>query len=126
MYAGYRLKINGNEFPNHYMERGSWSCKPNKRLIRSWYDANGTLHEDYHESEKVEISFKVRESNLADHEAIVPFFAEHANVAIEYWDDEACAYKEGTCKIDHITWQHSNALTSEVLYKAAQVSIMLY
>ena len=126
MYAEYRLKINGTVFPNLYMERGSWSCKPNKRLVRSWYDANGTLHEDYHESEKAEISFKVRASNLADHKAIVPFFAEHENVAIEYWDDEACVYKEGIGKIDHITWQHSNALTTEIWYKAAQVNIMLY
>lgn len=125
-YAGYRLKINGTVFPNHYMQRGSWSCLPHKRLVRSWYDANGTLHEDYHEANQVEISFKIRESNLEDHEKIVPFFTQHENVLVDYWDDEACVYKRASCKISHISWLHTNAIHSDVLYRAAQVYITSY
>lgn len=122
-YEGYRLKINGVIFPNTYMVKGSWKCLPNKRrLVNSYYTADGKRHEIFSPVTKVDIRFSIRESNMDDHVKIAAFFTEKENVQVTFWNDTTCVYETRTCKISDISWA-STALGSTLLYHAASVVI---
>lgn len=122
-YEGYRLKINDVIFPNTFMAKGTWKCKPGKRReLDSYYTADGKRHIIYHHASKLEIGFNIREHNLADHEQIAPFFRELEKVSITAWDDTACEYVTKVCAIGDVTWA-SSAVGDDLIYKPTAVVI---
>lgn len=122
-YEGYRLKINDVIFPNTFMAKDTWKCIPDKRrTLDSYYTADGKRHRIYSPATKLEISFNIREHNLADHEQIISFFQKQEDVPVTAWDDKACEYVTRVCAIDDITWA-SKATGNDLLYKAVTVSI---
>ncbi|MBQ0114114.1 MAG: hypothetical protein KBT03_13375 [Bacteroidales bacterium] len=125
-YLGYRVKIKSNSIPNHYISRGTWNAKTFQRLVNSWTDANGTVHENYFPTMKTEISFEIREHNLEEHREIVQYFADKKDVYITFWNDDSCEYDSFVGKIEDINWQHSNALSDDILYKSASILITEY
>lgn len=125
-YLGYRLKIKSNSVPNHFMSRGSWSVKTFQRLINSWTDANGKVHENYYPDLKTEISFELKEHNLTEHRELVQYFADKKEVYITFWNDDKCEYDSFIGKISDIEWQHSNALSDDIQYKPVKIKITEY
>lgn len=125
-YLGYRLKIKSNSIPNHFISRGTWSARTFQRMVNSWTDANGTVHENYFPDFKTEIEFELREHNLEEHEELVQYFRDRKEVYITFWNDDSCKYDSFVGKIEDIQWQHSNALNNDILYKSAKVIITEY
>ena len=126
-YKGYRLKIDGVVFPNHYMKKGTWKALPETRLlVNSFYDSIGTLHEDYHTNKKADIAFSIKQHNISDHEVLAAFFNNKENVQIEFWNDNTSSYQSAVCKIEDFYWQHENATQDDIFYKEAKVSIVEY
>lgn len=122
-YKGYRLRINHKTFPNTYMAKDSWKCLTNKRrLLDSYFTADGKRHEIFSPATKLEINFNIREHFLADHEEIAKFFLDKDKVPITFWNDTTCEYETRVCKISDITWA-SNAQGNDLFYKAASVVI---
>ncbi len=125
-YEGYRIKINGNIFPNVSMQRGSWSCSSSPRLCESYTDARGIKHDIFYPIAKTEISFVVKEHNQTEHAELASFFSSRANVSVEYWDDNSGEYKNGTFGIKDFAWSHSNAGQSFIDYGATQITFEEY
>lgn len=125
-YLGYRLKIKSNSIPNHFMSRGSWSVKTFQRLINSWTDANGKVHENYYPDVKTEINFELREHNLIEHEELAQYFADKKEVFITFWNDDTCDYATFVGKIADINWQHTNALNNDINYRPTKIVITEY
>ena len=122
-YEGYRLKINGVIFPNTSMTKDSWKCLTDKRrLLASYYTADGKRHEIFSPATKLEINFTVRDHFLADHEEIAKFFLVKNKVPITFWNDNTCEYETRVCKINDMTWV-TNALGNDLFYKAIPVVI---
>ena len=122
-YEGYRLKINDVIFPNTFMAKDTWKCLPEKRRsLDDYYTADGKRHRLYSPATKLEISFNIREHNLADHEQIVAFFQAQEDVSITAWNDKACEYVTRVCSIEDITWA-SIAVGNDLRYKATSVAI---
>ena len=125
-YDGYRLKINGVTVPNTIMTRGSWNASNKQRLIRSFTDANGTLHESYYPHKKVEITFSLREHSVEEHDSFITYFSDHSHVAIEYWDDDSATYMTFDGKISDIEWSHNTAYNDEIRYNPTDIEIVEY
>ena len=125
-YLGYRLKINGVVVPDVIMQRGSWSAKLERRLISSWTDAGGKLHESYYPDKKVSIKFSLREHNIVDHESYITYFTNKDHVAIVAWIDDTATYETVDCKINDIEWTHRVATNNDIWYNPADIEIMEY
>ena len=122
-YEGYRLKINDVIFHNVYMAKDSWQCNPNKRrILKSYYTADGKKHDIFSSESKADIRFSIRECNMEDHAKIASFFDEKENVSITFWNDQKCIYETRICNISDIDWA-SSAIGNELFYKAASVVI---
>ena len=125
-YNGYRLKINGVIVPNVIMSRGTWSASNKKRLVSSWTDANGVLHEYYYDKKQANISFTLREHTVEEHDSFITYFTDHTHVAVEYWDDDTAGYLTFDGKIEDIDWSHNIALENEIRYNPTEISILEY
>lgn len=121
-YAGYRIKINNTIFPNHDMQKGSYSITRNPRVARSWTDVTGITHEVYYPTDKTIISFAIREHNPTDHAALAALFSTRADVTVYYWDDNADDYRTGTFKINDIKWKHRTVEATGAFYDATTVT----
>lgn len=125
-YKGYRVKIEGVEIPNMLIAAGSYSFNKTPRVAHSWNDGFGVSHKDFHRTDKANIAFSIRERNLQEQESIKGIFQKQKKVAVEYWDDYECEYKEGVFEMASATISHKNALNNEILYKATQIRLGEY
>lgn len=126
MYQGWRLKINGVEFPNTYMSRGSYRCIEERRVIEIWRDANSVTHEVYAEKSKCIISFNIKEHDSQEHSAIMLFLTEKDNVLVTYYSDREDRYKEMNCKIGDLQFSHKNAVGNRIDYAETAVTLTEY
>lgn len=125
-YSGYRVKIGNTIINNNMIAPGTFSYKKEKRLIRTWTDANGVEHFDYFSTPKVSISFSVRERNLIDHESICSIFVIQENLAVTYWDDYTCTYLTGTFHMKEPSITHKKGYGADIQYNATQISLEEY
>lgn len=109
-YNGYRLIINGITIYNSLISKGTYQAVPQKRIAASWEDANLISHEEVLSNHKMDISFALRERTLDEQDSIKGIFATRENVPVTYWDDETCAYKTGTFKMDASKFSHRNTI----------------
>ena len=65
-YEGYRIKINEVVIANDMIAKGSYSFKRACRVLDSYYDAAGVLHEEMSPHQSVAISFTIRERNAEE------------------------------------------------------------
>lgn len=126
MYEGYRVKINNTEVSNLLIASGTYSFKKERRLVRSWTDANGIAHHDYYAKPKVTIKFSIRERNLKEQKSICGIFAEQENLTVKYWDDYACEYKTGTFQMNEPQIKHKKGLKDEILYTSTEILLEEY
>lgn len=122
-YAGYRLKIDGDVFPNEYISRGSYSISNSPRVCDTYVDSLGISHNIYYPSSKAVITFAIKEHSTEEHPTLDAFFSVRDNVEIEYYDDNTDSYVEGIFTIKDFTWRHANALTSNVDYNSTQITL---
>lgn len=126
MYEGYRVKINGTNVSNMLIASGTYSFKKERRLVRSWTDANGVDHFDYYDKPKVTIKFSIRERNLEEHQSICGIFAAQENLSVKYWDDYTCEYKTGTFQMNEPQIKHKKGLNDEILYTSTEILLEEY
>jgi hypothetical protein len=125
-YEGYRIKVNGNVIPNALIAKGSYKFKKISRVIASYYDAAGYLHEEKSPRERTSITFAIRERNRAEHESIIGAFLKRENVVVVYWDEESGIYREAICKIGDIDISHLNTIGGDINYAEMPISIEEY
>lgn len=125
-YEGYRIKINGYIFPNGNMARGSWNKSTEPRLCESYTDILGINHDVYYPTDKTTIGFTIRPHKEEEHPSIASYFAERANVEVEYYDEDTQTYKTGNFKINKFSWAHDNAGERFIDYAETAVTFEEY
>lgn len=125
-YEGYRIKVNGNVISNDLIAKGSYKFKKISRVIASYYDAAGYLHEEKSPRERVSVAFTIRERNRAEHESIIRAFSKKENAVVQYWDEESGIYKEAICKIGDIDISHLNTIGGDISYAGMSITIEEY
>lgn len=126
MYEGYRVKINDVEVPNTMIAAGTYSFVKEKRLVRSWVDANGLQHFDYYENTKAKIQFAIRERNLEEQQSITGLFQTFENLTVKYWDDYSCVYRTGLFKLKEPSISHRKAPDNDIWYQATSFVLEEY
>lgn len=125
-YAGYRIKINGEIFPNIYMARGSYNMTKNPRLCESYVDALGVSHDVFYPTAKAIINFSIKPHSTDEHHLLREYFNERENVSVEYFDDNSETYLTGTFKVKNFTWKDDNATSGSVDYSATDIQLEEY
>lgn len=121
-YAGYRIKIDGTIFPNTDIAKGSYSLSKSKRVSKSWEDLTGITHKTYFPTEKTTITFSIREHTAADHQTLASFFTS-SSVTVQYWNDNANDYYEGTFEVEPFTWKHNTVESGGAFYGKTQITL---
>lgn len=121
-YSGYRIKIDGTIFSNTDIAKGSYSLSKSKRVSKSWEDLTGIQHETYFPAERATITFSVREHSALDHQTLAAFF-NSSSVTVQYWDDNANDYYEGTFKVEPFTWKHLTVESNGAFYGKTQITL---
>jgi hypothetical protein len=124
-YKGYRVKLGNTTIPELLIAKGSYSYENEKRLIRTWQDANGKYHDDYFKNPKAKITFSIRARNQEDHESIKDIFMNQNNLTVEYFDDYSCTYKTGTFKMKAPKIQHRFA-SGVLFYEPTNIELEEY
>lgn len=125
-YEGYRVKVNDTVISNDLISKGSYKFKRISRVLASYYDAAGTLHEEKSPHKRATISFSIRERSRSEHESIIQAFSVRDNAPVVYWDDETGVYKEALCKINDLDVAHYNTVGGDIRYAAMQITIEEY
>lgn len=125
-YEGYRIKVNGKVISNNLIAKGSYKFKKISRVLASYYDAAGYLHEEKSPRERVSINFTIRERNRAEHESIIGAFLKRENAVVVYWDEGSGTYKETLCKIGDINISHLNTIGGSINYAGMPIAIEEY
>lgn len=121
MFNGYRLKIEGIEFNDSYVAKGTYSCVNQKRVIETWKDANEVEHEVTAPIKKAVISFDIREHNSIEHANIIPFFQKEDDITIEYYNDLTDEYLTGNFRRSNVQFSHLNLTRENIDYSSASV-----
>jgi hypothetical protein len=121
-YSGYRIKIDGTIFPNNDMAKGSYSFSKSPRVSKSWEDLKGITHKTYYPDDKTVISFSIREHLATDHGTFANFFSSRS-VTVQYWDDNANDYDEGTFDIESFEWGHITVKEDGAFYGATKITL---
>ena len=125
-YEGYRVKVNNTVISNDLITKGSYKFKRISRILASYYDAAGLLHEEKSPHKRAVISFSIRERSRTEHASIMKAFAVRDNASVMYWDDEAGSYKEACCKINDLEISHFNTIGGDIRYAGMQITIEEY
>lgn len=125
-YEGYRIKVNGSVISNDLIAKGSYKFKRISRVIASYYDAAGYLHEEKSQRTRASISFTIRERSRVEHESIINAFLKRENAVVAYWDEESGVYKETICKIGDIEISHLNTIGGDISYAGMPITIEEY
>lgn len=97
------------------------------RVIASYYDAAGFLHEVLSRHETRSITMTIREMDMGEYmERIYPALEKKVNAEVVYWDDEAQKYQSGIFRIREYTLGHANALKSSIWYKETTITLEEY
>lgn len=123
MFNGYRMKINGVEFNDSYIQQGTYSCVRAKRVIQRWQDANLVEHELCAPTKKATLKFQLREHNSADHAKIISMLQSDDNISIEYYSDREDRYYVGIFRCDDIIFSHINLTRNNIMFARAQVTL---
>lgn len=127
MYIGYRIMINGHKIENTDIVRGSYSIERKRRVIASYHDAAGYLHEVLSSHETRSIGLTVREMSMKEYgERIQPALEKREKAEVVYWDDESNEYRSGIFKIQEYSISHANALGRTIWYKETPVTLEEY
>lgn len=121
-YSGYRIKIDGTIFPNNDMAKGSYTFSKSPRVSKKWEDLKGITHKTYYPDDKTVISFSIREHLATDHITFASFFSSRS-VTVQYWNDNANDYYEGTFDIEPVKWGHITVKENGAFYGATQITL---
>lgn len=99
-YNNYRLIISGITITNDLVQKGSYKAIPTKRVVATWLDANFIEHQDVLPTRKMDITFSLRQRNLAEQDLLKGIFTLQENISVTYWDDVTCDYKTGTFRME--------------------------
>lgn len=125
-YEGYRVKINGVAIRDNMITKGSYSIQKVSRVIASYYDSVGVLHEEKSPHIRAVIKFSIRQRNSVEHENVMAAFLVKENVTVDYWDDEESTYKTAICKIGALSIAHLNTIGGAISYADLPISIEEY
>lgn len=122
-YAGYRVQIDGEIFPDRYIARGSYKMSPCiKRKVSEFNDANGKRHILYYPRTGVEITFKIRKRNEKDQAEVVKFFSEKDIYDLVYWDDREMKYKTGDFRLSsNLIYVHERIGKNTIRYGETEI-----
>lgn len=109
-YEGYRVKVNNIIIPDSMIAKGSYSFQSTSRVIDSYYDATGALHEEKSPHTRAVIKFSIREHSSDEHSNIMAAFLLRENVPVVYWDDATSTYTNAVCKIGDLNIAHLNTI----------------
>lgn len=125
-YEGYRIKINGVIIRNDMIAKGSYAFRRGCRVLASYYDATGRLHEEKSPHKSAVINFTIRERSAEEHKAVMAAFEVRDEVTVVYWDDEASAYQTAVCKINDLNIAHLSTYGGNIQYAGMPVTIEEY
>jgi hypothetical protein len=120
-YKGYRVKVNGVTIDNMMIVRGSYSMKREQRVIDSYYDAAGTLHEELSPASKAHIKFTVRDRSMEEQAVLLTAFSTGRNVTVQYFDDSTMDYNIGVFRVEDTEYTHSYAVNDRIRYGQAAI-----
>lgn len=126
MYNGYRVKINEVIVSDNLISQGSYTCLPVRRVLDSYYDGLGVLHEELSKHVTVEISFSLRERSMEEQALLKDVFAKYENIQVEYWDDVSMMYKSGVFKMTRPAFSHRNTRGGKIRYKKTAIVLKEY
>lgn len=128
-FGGWRLRISGVTVPNTIMKKGSWNVSVQKRLISSYVDASGVLHEKFYEKNKTVIKFTIREHSIEDHDEIISYFPTEPSQFqpfIQFWNDNTARYGYFYGKVNDINWNHKETYNDKIWYAETEIVIEEY
>lgn len=125
-FTGTGITINGNAFDGNFIAPNTWKVKREKRLVRSWTDMLGNIHEDYYPNKKAKISFGIRKHTEAEHEEIIAFFSSVNNVSVSFWDDSTNEYVTAVVRINVPEWLHQVTRVGGIIYAETAIEMEEY
>ena len=125
-YEGYRVKVNNIIIPDNMIAKGTYSFQSTSRVVDSYYDAMGVLHEERSPHTRAVIKFSIREHASDEHDNMMAAFMVKENVTVEFWDDETSTYKSATCKINDLSMAHLNTNGGRINYAQTAITIEEY
>lgn len=101
-YDHYKLFLYGIKIQDEDIIRGSYSFHFDFRVMDSYQDATGTLHEFYSKDKKAKISFKMREHDDSDLIHVkMQMMCSVKRAKVTFYNDITGQYQEGNFKIDY-------------------------
>jgi hypothetical protein len=126
-YLGYLLKIDGTVLPNKYIDMSTYKATPAvRRLLHSWYDGNGYLHEVYSPHSTTLISFSTSNIFLAKKNEFLKYFTVRDHLPVEFYDDSTDAYRSDVFKIDDFAFEKIKVRSSNIIYKPVPITLTSY
>jgi hypothetical protein len=125
-FDGHLLKINDIELPNRYINMKTYSCKPIvRRLIRSYYTADGKQHEIYSPHTTSEIKFSTNAMKKAAVDAFIGYFHSGSGLTIEFWDQKTGTYyTSNTFKTNDFEFKHYKVRDIEIIYQPIDIVLI--
>ncbi len=122
-FDGHLIRINDVEIPNRYINMRTYSCRPIiRRLLRSYYTADGHLHEVYSPYTTSEIKFSTNAMKKPAVDAFMGFFPLYSGLTIEFWDQQTGAYyTSNTFKINDLEFRHYKVRGVDIIYQPIDI-----
>lgn len=99
IYDGYLIEIGDLKLPYiedaNVFENGSFQITKEPRLANEWTDIVGVIHHETTETERVVISFTIKDRDINLQKKITTLFAKNENIFVKYYDSFDDEYKEG-------------------------------
>lgn len=126
-FDGYLVKINGEIFPNAYIQFGSYNATPNQfQDMDSYRDAEGILHRNVLAHKSTKIEFSTKYLHLADKVSIQQFLKARVRITVEYWNDEDSEYQTGDFYIPDITYTIYRITENDIMYNPIRIALIEY
>lgn len=127
MFEGYLLKINGDVFPNKFIDIKTYKAVPNKkRVLYSYYDGNDVLKEVLSPHTTTSIEFTTNGVFSAGKQHIMSFLPTKTNIYIEYWNDITETYESGYFKCNDFVFSIYKIRGNERIYQPVSFAFEEY
>lgn len=121
-----RIVINNEQIHDSFIAKGTWSCVPQTRVLKSYFDGNNVYHEKLSPHVRHLISFTIREHTIAEHEKVKKTFDIIENVPVSFYDDKSGTMRSGVFRIKDLTYSHLTTENGNPRYAEMQVELEEY
>lgn len=128
-FNGYYIKKNGVIFPNYIIAKEGYKCTPNQRTDKdSYVDGSGALKRNILPVKRSAIRLTtIDEFRYSEKLFIKHFFIPRDVVTLEYWNDEADAYKTARFYVPDIEYVHKFLdKNMKPVYKSLELTFIAY